>query len=61
MKRVWIGSLLIAAGVVLALLPLHILMTGLCLIGYGVLCLAAVSYTPLWETGGDWRLCWGSL
>ena len=40
MKRIWIGSLLILAGIVVALLPLHIAMTGLCLMGYGVLCLA---------------------
>ena len=40
MKRIWIGSLLILAGIVVALMPLHIAMTGLCLMGYGVLCLA---------------------
>ncbi len=55
MKRVWIGSLLIAAGVVLALLPLHILMTGLCLIGYGVLCLADWYFERRnWKRG--WRV-----
>lgn len=40
MKRVWIGLALIVFGIVTALLPVHILMTGLCLAGYGLLCLA---------------------
>ena len=40
MKRVWAGLALLAAGVVLALLPWHIEYTGLTLGGYGCLCLA---------------------
>ena len=54
MKRIWIGSLLILAGIVVALLPLHIAMTGLCLMGYGVLCLADwFSEKKGWKRG--WR------
>ena len=40
MKRVIFGIILLVAGIVVALLPLHIVMTGLCLMGYGILCLA---------------------
>ena len=54
MKRIWIGSLLILAGIVVALLPLHIAMTGLCLMGYGVLCLADWLFEKKgWKRG--WR------
>lgn len=54
MKRVWIGLGLIALGVVVALLPVHVEMTGLVLGGYGFLCLFdALAERRGWPKG--WR------
>lgn len=39
-KRVWIGTALLALGVILIALPIHIAMSGLTACGYGFLCLA---------------------
>ena len=55
MKRLFAGAALFAAGIAVALLPLHIGMTGLCLMGYGFLCLADwVFERRKWRRG--WRI-----
>lgn len=54
MKRLIAGITLLMLGVAVALLPWHIEMTGLCLMGYGFLCLADLFFEKRhWKRG--WR------